>query len=118
MTPKKKTKPEKCTPKQIIDALTEASGIQAAAARKLGIARSTIGLYMERYPEVKAAYEDVNETTIDFVESKLMENIRKGNIVAQIFYLKTKAKHRGYMERAEVQGIGKDGVIKVSITDD
>lgn len=95
------------TPKEIIEALEGASGIQAAAARKLGTSRQTIMNYIKDNEEVRAAYEIVNESTIDKVENKLLEQINSGNITAIIFYLKTKAKHRGYVERQEVTG--KDG---------
>lgn len=101
------------TPKEIIEALDSASGIQASAARKLGTSRQTIMNYIKDNPEVKAAYDVVNETTIDKVESKLLEQVNSGNITAIIFYLKTKAKHRGYVERQEVTG--KDGKDLVTV---
>jgi hypothetical protein len=88
----------KVTAEQVIKALDDAYGIQAAAARSLGIGRSTIIDYINRYPEVKAAYDQINETTIDRVESKLLNQIEGGNITAIIFFLKTKGKSRGYIE--------------------
>jgi predicted transcriptional regulator len=100
-------KRKELTPQIIIDALQKANGLQAGAARQLGVTRQTISNHIKNDPIISEAYEAVNETTIDFVESKLMENIRNGNVVAQIFYLKTKAKHRGYVERQELTG--KDG---------
>lgn len=94
----------KVTPAQVSKALQDAHGLQAAAARNLRVSRTTISNYIKDNPSVKAAYDDVNETTIDFVEGELLKNIRNGNIIAQIFYLKTKAKHRGYIERTELTG--------------
>ena len=95
------------TPEQIIEALQKANGIQAAAAVALKTSRKTIQNYIKDNPEVADAYEQVNESTIDKVENKLLEQINSGNITAIIFYLKTKAKHRGYVERQELTG--KDG---------
>ena len=92
----------KLKPEQVIAALQEFSGLQAAAAAKLKVSRSTIANYIEKYDDVKAAYTDVNESTIDRVESRLLKEIDKGNITAIIFYLKTKARHRGYLERYDV----------------
>jgi len=93
----------------MIDAIQDAKGILTVAARKLGCSRTTVYRYMTRYPTIKDAYEEANESNIDFVETKLMEQIGKGNITAIIFFLKTKAKHRGYIERQEVTGTdGKD----------
>ncbi len=42
----------------------------------------------------------------DVAETALMNAIIKGNIVATIFYLKTKHKDRGYVERSELTGAG------------
>ena len=92
---------------QITKAIQDANGILTVAARKLGCSRSTVYNYIDRYKAVKAAYAEANESNIDLVETKLMENIIGGNVAAQIFFLKTKAKHRGYVERTETTG--KDG---------
>jgi len=69
----------------------------------------------EDFATVKAAYEEANERTIDMVEGQLLTQIKRGNITAIIFFLKTKAKHRGYIERHEYQH---DGQIVVVNWDD
>ncbi len=97
----------KYTAKQVAQALLDANGILAQAAKNLGCTRQTVYNYINKHETVKAAYEEANETTIDFVESKLMEQVRVGNITAIIFFLKTKGRNRGYVERQEVTG--KDG---------
>ena len=101
----------------MIQALKKNNGIMARAAQALGCARSTVSNYIDRYPTVKAAFDEANETNIDFVESKLMSNINSGDTTAIIFFLKTKAKHRGYVERQEVTGAdGKD--LRISYVND
>jgi hypothetical protein len=109
---------EKITPEQLIKALADNKGIQAEAARVLGIGRSTVTDYLERYPEVRAAYIQINEATIDGVESELLRQISSGNITGIIFYLKTKAKHRGYIEHSihDIQSGGKPITWKDFIT--
>lgn len=107
------TRTKAFTNEQIIKALQDANGLQASAAVKLKTSRTTIANYIKDNKDVKAAYDDVNETTIDKVESKLLEQVNGGNITAIIFYLKTKAKHRGYVERQEVTG--KDGKDLVTV---
>jgi hypothetical protein len=57
------------------------------------------------YPEFDAACKEITETTVDFVESQMFKKIKsgdKGSEALMIFYLKTKAKHRGYIEKQEL----------------
>lgn len=112
-TPKSKKKsaphnpdgrPEQFKPEQVIRAIQGAQGLLAGAARLLECSRTTVYAYVKKYPEVQAALEEQNETTKDFVEGKLIDQIRNDNITAIIFYLKTKAKDRGYIERTEHSG--------------
>jgi hypothetical protein len=42
------------------------------------------------------------ERFLDFLESKLVEQINGGNTTSIIFALKTKGKNRGYVERQEI----------------
>lgn len=102
----------------MIEAIEKSNGILAQAAKLLNCSRQTVYNYIEKYATVKAAYEEANETTIDFVESKLLEQIKAGNSRLIEFYLKTKAKHRGYTERQEHTGPdGGDLTIKVVYED-
>lgn len=98
---------ERYTALQMAEAVTKAKGILAVAGQSLGCTRQTVANYIERHPTVKQAYDDATETTIDFVESRLLKNIDSGDTTAMIFYLKCKGKARGYIERQEVTG--KDG---------
>ncbi len=45
---------------------------------------------------------EAKEESLDFVESALMAKIEEGNLRAIIFFLKTKAKSRGYSEKTEI----------------
>jgi hypothetical protein len=96
---------------QMIEAIETAEGNLTQAARLLNCSRSTVHSYINKFVTVKKAYEDVNEQTIDFVENQLMVQVKRGNITAIIFYLKTKAKHRGYVERQEFQHGGKVTIV-------
>lgn len=86
---------------QMIEAIKAANGIIATAARRLGCDRSTVYAYINKYKTVAAARDEARETTLDWVESKLMEQIGVGNMTAIIFYLKTQGKQRGYIERVD-----------------
>ena len=52
--------------------------------------------------ELRELVNELTETFIDEAESQLYKHIREGNVVATIFFLKTKARHRGYSERLEL----------------
>ncbi len=86
----------------LIEALREADGNQATVAKKFGCARSLVWQYIDNDPELRALTDDLTETFIDEAESQLYKHIREGNVVACIFFLKTKARHRGYSERLEL----------------
>lgn len=96
---------EKYTPEQIIEALTTCGGFVSVAARRLGCTFQTIYNYRDRYKEVRQALLDIREGQKDFAEGKLLENIKKGKETSLIFYLKTQAVDRGYVERHEITGL-------------
>lgn len=61
--------------------------------------RQTYYVWIKKNEHFKNLCEDIKEAQIDYVESKLQENIKKGNLIAQMFYLKTIGKNRGYVEK-------------------
>ena len=85
----------------MLNALKETLGVVSPACEMVGIARGTHYRWLEEDIDYKNDVESLLEFQIDFVESKLFENINKGDTTSAIFYLKTKAKHRGYIERKE-----------------
>jgi hypothetical protein len=88
--------------KQMLNALKETLGVVSPACEMVGIARGTHYRWLDEDHEYKKEVGSLLDFQIDFVESKLFENINKGDTTSAIFYLKTKAKHRGYVERQEV----------------
>ena len=92
---------DRFTAQQVADALTQAKGFVSVAARNLGCADNTVRNYMERYAVCKQAVTDARESMIDIAEGRLYQNINSGDNTAIIFFLKTQAKHRGYVERYE-----------------
>jgi len=91
---------------EVVKAITDTKGFLSAAARILGCDRTTVYNYINRYPTVKQAVEDARELTKDTAELKLLQRINEGSDTAIIFYLKTQAKDRGYIERHEHSGPG------------
>ena len=100
-------KTQQYTAQQVADALTQAKGFVSVASRNLSCSDQTVRNYIERYAVCKQAVTDARESMIDIAEGRLYQNINSGDNTAIIFYLKTQAKHRGYIERYE--HTGKDG---------
>lgn len=82
--------------KKFIEVLTQARGLIAVSCKTMGISTTTFYKWKKDNPDFAAAVQEVGEVQKDFVESKLLENINNGDTTAIIFYLKTKAKDRGY----------------------
>lgn len=89
--------------KEMIEALKKSLGVVTNACNKVGINRSTHYDWLRDDPKYKAEVLDIEDIAIDFVESKLHQSINNGSDTAIIFYLKTKAKKRGYVERQEIE---------------
>lgn len=87
--------------KDLLEALTKNLGNITLACKACGLHRSTFYRYLEDEDFKKAVYE-INESAIDFAEGKLMQLINDGDTTSTIFFLKTKGKKRGYVERQEV----------------
>ena len=81
-----------------LDALEQTLGIVSTACNRVNIPHSRYRKWMERDPEFKKAVEQVADVTIDYVETQLFRQIQEGNAQATMFYLRTRAKHRGYVE--------------------
>ena len=74
-------------------------GIVSRACNDANISRTTHYEWIENDPNYARAVNDIGETALDVVESELFRQIKDGNVTAIIFYLKTKGKKRGYIEK-------------------
>ena len=103
------------TKKALIEALEKSLGVVTTACRKAGIGRTTYYDWLNNDPEFKAAVESIQDVALDFAESQLHRQIAENNTSATIFYLKTKGKRRGYVERTEHTGIEGTKLFEVEI---
>lgn len=94
-------RPKKYTLEEIEDALRGNRGLLSDAAKSLGASRHTIARYVAENPSLQEAIHEAREATIDFAENALHAAIERKELGAIIFYLKTQAKSRGYIERSE-----------------
>ena len=61
---------------------------------------------MQKHPSIKEAVDGALENLKDIAEHELARNITQGNMTAIMFFLKTKAKDRGYVEKVEQEHTG------------
>ena len=87
--------------KMFLEKFKEASGIQAYAVDACHISRAIVHKWRNDDEEFDEKYREIEETCIDRVEAKLLEQIMDGNITAIIFYLKTKGKKHGFVEQID-----------------
>lgn len=78
-------------------------GVIQPAADAVGISRQQVLNWRHKDPEFARAFEEVSEVALDFVETKLLKLIDGMDTTATIFYLKTKGKRRGYVEKQEIE---------------
>jgi hypothetical protein len=92
------------TPKKelMLEALKKSLGIVTTACQNVGISRVTHYEWLNTDPEYKKSVEALDDVVLDFAESKLHQSINNGSDTATIFFLKTKGKKRGYIEKQEI----------------
>ena len=88
----------------VIEALEKSLGVVTTACKNAGVGRTQFYAWLKEDEDFATKVRDIENIALDFVESKLFENIRDGKTSETIFYLKTKGKNRGYVERQEITG--------------
>jgi tRNA(Leu) C34 or U34 (ribose-2'-O)-methylase TrmL len=66
--------------------------------------RSTYYRFYKNDIDFKKSVDDIQEAAIDICEAEMWKLIKEGNVPTILFYLKTKGKKRGYVERQEITG--------------
>jgi len=91
----------KVNKKALIVAMQKCLGVVTQACKMVNVSRDTYYTYYNEDPEFKRACDDCSEIALDFAESKLHKQIEDNVPTSTIFFLKTKGKNRGYIERFE-----------------
>ncbi|MDA8122946.1 MAG: hypothetical protein M0Z38_10315 [Deltaproteobacteria bacterium] len=93
---------------QFLEALKLKFGNVTEACRAINIAsRQTPYNWRREDTAFASEWDDVIEGLKDFAESKLLLNISRGKEASIFFFLKCRAKDRGYIERVDVNHSGK-----------
>jgi hypothetical protein len=89
--------------KLMIEALKHQLGNVTLACKEVGITRDTHYRWIKEDAEYKEETTNLDDFVIDYVENELYKKISKGDTACILFWLKCKAKHRGYIERPDTQ---------------
>ena len=87
----------------MLEALEKSLGIVSTACKMVDISRQTHYAWLKADEEYKSAVNSIQDSVLDFAESHLYKLVKEGNPAATIFFLKTKGKKRGYIERQEIE---------------
>jgi hypothetical protein len=90
--------------KALLEALEKSLNVVTTACKNVGVERTTFYRYLRDDPEFAGAVKALDNVALDFAESSLHKQIQAGVPSSTIFYLKTKGKERGYVERQEHSG--------------
>jgi len=98
---------------KFLEVFASKMGNVSKACEAANISRQTYYDWMKDN-EFASKVDEVKEGLLDFAEHQLLSNIKDGKKTEIIFYLKTKGKKRGYIERQEVDTVG-DKMFEVKI---
>jgi hypothetical protein len=102
----------------MLEALEKTLGVVTSACKLVGIDRTTHYIWLKEDEAYNEAVKSIDDVAIDFAESHLHKQIKKGGTQATIFYLKTKGKKRGYVEKQELDVSGEFKPITITLMKD
>ncbi len=92
--------------KKLLEALERSLGIVTPACKEVGISRNQFYHYYRTDEEFRKAVDDINEITLDFAENQLLKKIKEGSERSILFYMKYKARKRGYSDSIDITSAG------------
>lgn len=104
MTTKKEIQPKKVKGRlknALLNAYDKSMGNISSACRTVNVSRETFYRFKREDPDFAERVTEIDESNLDFAETILLKNIREGKETSLIFFLKTKGRDRGYVERVE-----------------
>lgn len=94
--------------KKLLEALEKSLGIVTPACKEVGISRNQFYVYYREDEDFKKAVDDINDITLDFVENQLLRKIKEGSERSIMFYMKYKARKRGYTDSIDITTNGEN----------
>jgi hypothetical protein len=109
--PKIKKKPMDKKHKDFLKVLKANAGLVMISCEKAGIHHSTYYDWKENIEGFDDEVYAINEAMLDMAEGKLYQNVQNNDNASIMFLLKCKAKHRGYIERQQVEHSGQIEIV-------
>jgi len=91
---------------ELIKALIRNLGNVTQSCQDVGMSRDRYYVYLRTDTEFKRKVDDIDNIQLDFVESKLIENIRAGDKGSIMFYMRYKGRKRGYTDSIDLNVSG------------
>ncbi len=107
-------KPEK-NKQKLLEALERSLGIVTSACKDVGVSRDTFYRYYNEDNDFKKSVDDINNITLDFAETQLLKKIKEGSERSILFYMKYKARLRGYSDSIDITSGGEKIVSEISV---
>ena len=86
-----------------LDELLRSLGCALAACQRAGVTRQECRRWLQEDDEFAQRVQGIAEDALDFVEGKMLEEIKRGNAQLIKFYLEAKGKARGYGKRENAE---------------
>ncbi len=99
--------------KMLLEALEKSLGIVTPACKEVGVSRETYYRYMREDADFREQVDIINEITLDFAENQLFKKIKEGSERSILFYMKYKARKRGYTDSIDITS-GGEKIIDIS----
>ena len=99
----------------MLKALENSLGVVTIACKSANIPRSTYYKWLKEDEDFSKAVKEIENIALDFAESQLHSQMKDGSTSATIFYLKTKGKKRGYIERSELDLSSGEEPVKINV---
>lgn len=87
---------------KLLVALEKSLGIVTSACKEVGISKDRFYSYYREDPKFKESVDAINDYQLDFVESQLFKKIKEGSEKSIHFYMRYKARSRGYKESIDI----------------
>ena len=101
--------------KRVIEALEKSLGVVTTACKIADVGRTQFYHWLKEDEKFASKVIEIADVALDFAESQLFNQIKDGNTGATIFYLKTKGKARGFVERQELDHTSDGEPIRINI---